>query len=39
MITLNTGELTDAEFNEITNLDIDITVSRAKKIKHIKENM
>ena len=39
MITLNTEELTDAEFNEITNLDIDITVSRAKKIKHIKENM
>ena len=39
-LVLGAGQdLTDKEFNTITNLEPDITLSRSKKIKHIQDKM
>jgi len=39
LLSMDKGELTDREFNEITNLEVDLGMSRSKKVRLLQERM
>jgi hypothetical protein len=39
LISQKKGELTDSEFNDITNLEVDLGISRSKKVRRLQERM
>jgi hypothetical protein len=39
ILSMDKGKLSDKEFNEITNLEVDLSMSRSKKVKRLIEKM
>ena len=39
LISQKKGELSDSEFNDITNLEVDLGISRSKKVRRLQERM
>lgn len=39
LLSMDKGELTDEEFNEITNLEVDLSMSRSRKVRHLMDKI
>lgn len=39
LLSMAKGELSDEEFNDITNLEVDLSMSRSKKVRHLMDKI